>query len=87
MNSATMKRLEQERRKLRNLVSALEEGASSPAAVLKAIGERDKVIGELEAQVRTAAEVRAPRKLDVSTDWIEQQLSDLAVLLKDMSHA
>jgi hypothetical protein len=33
--------------------------------------------------VRTAAEVRAPRKLDVSTDWIKKQLSDLAGLLKE----
>jgi site-specific DNA recombinase len=81
--AATMKRLEQEQRKLQNLVSALESGSSTPAAVLKAIAEREKAVGELEAQVRAADEVRAPRKLDVSSDWVRQQLSELAGLLKE----
>jgi len=53
--AATMKRLEQEKRKLQNLVSALEGGSASPATVLKAIAEREKVIGELEAQVQSSA--------------------------------
>lgn len=60
----------------------MEDGASSPATVLNAITEREKVIAELEAQVRAAGEVRVQRKLDVPTEW-QHQLSDLAGVLKD----
>jgi hypothetical protein len=78
-----MKRLEQEKRKLQNLVSALEGGSSSPAAVLKAIAERKKAIGELESEVRSLGAPTRPRTVDVSPDWVKQQLSGLAGLLKD----
>ena len=50
---AATKRLEQEKRKLQNLISALEGGSSTPAAVLSAIAEREKVIEALEARVRS----------------------------------
>jgi len=41
--------LEQEKRKLQHLVSALEGGASAPPAVLKAVSDREKAIAQLEA--------------------------------------
>jgi hypothetical protein len=81
--AAAVKRLEQERRKLQNLVSALEGGSPGPAAVLKAIAEREKAIGELEAQVRAVADAPTRRNLSVSSDWVKHQLSDLAGLLKE----
>ena len=80
---AATKRLEQERRKLQNLISALEGGSSSPAAVLNAIGERERIIGELEAQVRSFGGQNRPRTVDSSPEWVKQQLSDLAGFLKD----
>ena len=61
---ATMKRLEQETRKLQNLISALEGGSSSPSAIVNAIADREKVIGGLEAQLRTSVEPVPPGKLD-----------------------
>jgi len=39
---ALRKQLEQEKRKLQNLVSALEGGASAPGAILKAVGDRER---------------------------------------------
>ena len=80
--AALIKRLEQEKRKLQNLISALEGGSSTPAAVLKAIGEREKVIGELEAQVRSSGPPNHSRTVDVSPECLKRQLSDLAALLK-----
>jgi DNA invertase Pin-like site-specific DNA recombinase len=80
--AALIGRLEQEKRKLQNLISALEGGASSPAAVLRAIGEREKVIGELEAQIRSSGSPNRPRTVDVSSDSVKRHLSDLAGLLK-----
>ena len=40
------------------------------------------MIGELEARVRSPGGQNRPRMVDVSPDWLKQQLSDLAGLLK-----
>ena len=44
---------------LQHLVSALEGGASAPAAILKAVSDREKAIAQLEGQIRCAAKPRA----------------------------
>jgi hypothetical protein len=80
--AATMKRLEQERRKLQNLVAALEGGSSSPVAVLKAvlkaIAERETVIAELESQILSAPAPKAVANVEVTPAWVGTQLADLA---------
>jgi hypothetical protein len=74
--------LEQEKRKLQNLVSALDGGASAPAAILKAISDREKVVAQLECQIRSAAEPRPAANFEITNDWVRQQLGDLAGLLR-----
>jgi site-specific DNA recombinase len=48
------KRLDHEKRKLQNLVTALEDGSSTPAAILNAIREREKTIAQLEREAEAA---------------------------------
>jgi hypothetical protein len=79
---ALRKQLDQEKRKLQNLVSALEGGASAPASILKAISDREKAIAQLEGQIRSEAEPRPAPKFEVTSDWVGQQLGDLAGLLR-----
>jgi DNA invertase Pin-like site-specific DNA recombinase len=79
---ALRKQLEQEKRKLQNLVTALEGGASAPSAVLKAVSEREKAIAQLEGQIRSAAEPKPLAKVAVTSDWVQEQLGDLAGLLR-----
>lgn len=55
-----------------NLVAALEGGASAPAAILKAVSEREKVIAQVEGQIRSAAEPRVTPKFEVTIDWVRQ---------------
>lgn len=43
----------------------------------------EKVIGELEARVRSSSEPTLVRNVDVSSDWIRRQLSDLAAFLNN----
>ena len=78
------KRLEQEKRKLQNLLRALEGGATAPAVVLKAIAEKETAIAELEVQMRAVAEPRPTPKLSDTEGWVRQQLEDLAGLLQDL---
>lgn len=51
---ALRKQLDQEKRKLQNLVSALEDGASAPAAILKAISDREKAIAHPSPALSTS---------------------------------
>jgi site-specific DNA recombinase len=76
------KRLDQEQRKLRNLVSALEGGAPALVTILKAIGEREASVAHLEGQLR-AEPAKAPQAAVKDLPrWVEAQLGDLAALLK-----
>jgi DNA repair exonuclease SbcCD ATPase subunit len=81
--TATRKTLDQENRKLQNLLTALEGGATAPASVLKAIAEREKTIAQLEGQLQAAAD--RPKRIDVAdlSTWVERQLADLHSLLKE----
>jgi site-specific DNA recombinase len=76
------KRLDQEQRKLRNLLSALEGGASAPATILKAMAEREASIAQLERELRAPPAERPPGPLQDVHRWVERQLADLTVLLK-----
>ena len=82
-STATRRVLDQEKRKLQNLLAALEGGAASPSSVLKAIADREKTIAQLEGQL--AASSSPPNKKEVGdlTKWIEHQLGDLVSFLKD----
>ena len=82
-SAATRKQLEQERRKLQNLVSALEGGAAAPSTVLKAISDREGTISQLERELEAAA--ANPKKPEVGdvTKWVEGQLTDLTSVLRD----
>jgi len=82
-NSAdARRRLEQEGRKLHNLVTALAEGGSSSAAVLAAIAEKEKVISQLERQLATDPVKRTDVPVGHLKGWVRAQLSDLVGLLK-----
>lgn len=67
--------------KLPGMARTFEEGATAPATVLKAIGEKEKTIAELEVQVRSASEPRPTPKLTDTEGWVRTQLEDLAGLL------
>jgi chromosome segregation ATPase len=76
--------LEDERRKLRNLIAAIEGGSTAAGALLKAISERELTIKHLEAQVKREQEQhkQAPKKLPELSPWIREQLENLTALLK-----
>jgi DNA invertase Pin-like site-specific DNA recombinase len=81
--AAHRKQLEQERRKLQNLISALEGGVAAPASVLKTIALRENTISDLERELEAAP--ATPKTVDFGdlTAWVEAQLADLTSLLKD----
>lgn len=81
--STSRRRLEQERRQLENLVSALAGGSAAPSSVLKAIAEREKTIAQLGRELEVA--VSRPPKLEVGdlTSWVGERLGDLHTLLKE----
>jgi hypothetical protein len=76
------KRLELERRKLRNLIAALEGGSSAPATILKAISEREQVIGQLQDELRQDDLPRPHIDPGELPELVKQQLTDLASLLR-----
>jgi hypothetical protein len=82
-STATRALLDQENRKLQNLVAALEGGAASPSSVLKAIADRENSIAQLERELGAAT--TRPTNVDVGdlTEWVQAQLADLASLLKE----
>jgi site-specific DNA recombinase len=76
------RRLQQEKRKVQNLVTALAEGASNSASVLAAIAEKEKIIAQFERELESAPVKRAEVPLADLRRWVEGQLSDLVALLK-----
>jgi hypothetical protein len=76
------KRLDQERRKLQNLVTALEGGSDAPASILKAINDREQTVARLEDELAAADEPRPAGKPRDVSQFVQTQLSDLHSLLK-----
>ena len=81
-DGAIQRQLESEKRKLENLISVIEGGSSAPAALLKAIGERETSIKRLERELRKAEEKRTAKKLPDIPAFVKEQLQDLVKLLK-----
>jgi site-specific DNA recombinase len=80
---ATIERqLQDEKRKLQNLVAAIEGGSSAPAALMKAVAEREANIKRLERELKRAEPKPADTKLPELPSWVEQQLQSLTELLK-----
>jgi site-specific DNA recombinase len=79
---AIQRQLDQERRKLQNLIAAIEGGSGAPSALLKAISDREGAIKKLEGELgKAAAKPLAPKLPDVPS-WVEKQLRDLTTVLK-----
>ena len=76
------KQLEQEQRKLRNLVAAIEAGNDSPAVVMRAIAAKEAVIGDLEGQLATAREQPPAREIRDLPQRISRLLGSLSTVLK-----
>jgi DNA invertase Pin-like site-specific DNA recombinase len=76
------RQLDRERRKLQNLVAAIEGGSGAPSAVLKAIADREAIIKKLERELRTAADKPAGPRLPDVPSWVEKQLRELTAVLK-----
>ena len=72
------RQLEQERKKLQNLIAAIEGASSVPSTVLKAIADRETTIKRLEAELRKEAEKPSGKKLPDLPSWVGEQLKDLA---------
>lgn len=70
--------LDVERRKLQNLVAALEDGRSS-STILEAIQKREAKIQGLQADLTALGCER--RSVPITQEWITSQLSDLSSLL------
>ena len=51
---AIHRQLEQEKRKLQNLIAAIEDGSEAPSALLKAVAEREATIKRLEKELKRA---------------------------------
>jgi hypothetical protein len=58
------KRLDEERRKLANLIAAIEASAHAPASTLKAVCDREAAIQRLEEDHRRAQMAPEPANLD-----------------------
>jgi DNA invertase Pin-like site-specific DNA recombinase len=78
---STQRLLEQERKKLQNLIAAIEGGSSTPEALLKAVREREAAIKRLEAQLKRDTP-KPPSELPELSPWIGEQLQNLTGLLK-----
>ena len=76
------RQLEQERKKLQNLITAIEGGASVSSTLLKAVADREATIKRLEAELRKEEEKPSSKKLPDLPSWVREQLKDLAGLLK-----
>jgi hypothetical protein len=75
--------LEQERRKLQNLISAIEGGSDAPSALLKAVKEREATIKRLESQLKRESQKPASSKVPDLAPWVREQLQNLTALLKN----
>jgi site-specific DNA recombinase len=76
------RQLDQERRKLQNLISAIEGGSTTPSALLKAVAEREAAIKRLETELHKREEKPSVRKLPDIPAWVAEQLQELVGLLK-----
>ena len=77
------RRLEEERRKLANLIATIEAGGHAPASLLKAVSEREATIERLEAE-RLEWQVRTePPDLSDLPSWVDERLENLASLLRE----
>jgi site-specific DNA recombinase len=79
--SGIQRQLDQERRKLQNLVAAIEGGSTAPSALLKAMAERETTIKRLERELRKE-DNRPVRKLPDVPVWVHTQMQNLTELLK-----
>jgi site-specific DNA recombinase len=80
---ALQQQLQQETQKLQNLITAIESGSTAPAAIMKAVGEREATIKRLEGELRTTQQQKpVGTKTPELAGWVETQLQDLAKLLK-----
>jgi hypothetical protein len=80
--NSTQRQLDAERRKLQNLIGAIEGGSDAPAALLKAVAEREATIKRLEAELRKRDERAPVTTLPDIPAWVQEQLQDLVGLLK-----
>jgi DNA repair exonuclease SbcCD ATPase subunit len=81
-HEAIHRQLEQERRKLQNLISAIEGGSDAPSALMKAVVEREAAIKRLEKELKRAEDKPTGQKLPDLHVWVEQQLQNLTEVLK-----
>ena len=76
------RQLEQEKRKLQNLIAAIEGGSDAPSALLKAVAEREAAIKRLEKELKRAEDKPTGQRLPDLHVWVEQQLQNLTEVLK-----
>jgi len=76
------RQLDAERRKLQNLVAAIEGGSDAPGALLKAVTEREATIKRLEAQLKRESQKPTVGTAPEVGPWVREQLQDLTKLLK-----
>jgi len=76
------RQLEIERRKLQNIIAAIEGGSSAPAALMKAVADREATIKRLERELKRAEPKTADKPLPELPSWVEKQLHSLTELLK-----
>jgi site-specific DNA recombinase len=79
---STQRQLDSERRKLQNLVAAIEGGSDTPGTLLNAVKEREATINRLEAQLKTESQKPARGEMPKIAPWVREQLEDLTNLLK-----
>jgi hypothetical protein len=60
----------------------LEDGSSAPAAILKAISQREATIAQLEREGIAAGNENPRRHIGDISKWVKTQLADLTGLLK-----
>lgn len=77
------RQLSEERRKLKNLIAAIEGGATTPSALLRAVSEREDAIKRLEGDLRKGVEKPPKKAVPDLGKWVEEQLLELTALLKD----
>ena len=78
----TQRQLEQERKKLQNLVAAIEGGANAPSTLLKAMADREATIKRLEDELRKRSEKPSSKELPELSSWVHEQLKEMTGLLK-----
>ena len=80
---AIERQLLEDRRKLQNLVSAIEAGGVSAGSLVSAVTARERSIAALETRLRQARTTPDLSELNKIRPWVERQLADLVGLLKN----